>query len=175
MVCHYSLLILEIKLGRSMGDIYSISCTDITGSEISLEQYRGKVLLIVNVASKCGFTPQYAKLEQLYQKYKDQGLVVLAFPCNQFARQEPGDNAQICSLSESYKVSFPMFSKTEVFGDKACELYKYLRSNIVQKTFLPLIPLNFSKFVVDRQGVVQKRFLPWSSYSKLAQYIQSCL
>ena len=155
--------------------IYDFKCQDISGTQVDFSEYRGKVIMLVNVASKCGFTPQYAKLEQLYQKYKSSGLVILGFPCNQFARQEPGDAAQICKLTDSYQVSFPMFAKTEVIGDKACSLYKYLRSRLQQHTILPLIPWNFTKIIVDREGIVRRRFLPWSRFSNLEKYIESLL
>ena len=147
--------------------IYDLTCEDITGKKINLSDYRWQVMLIVNVASKCGFTPQYAKLEKLYQKHKDSGLVVLGFPCNQFARQEPGDAKQICKITDKYHVSFPMFAKTEVIGDEACPLYKYLRKNLLQKTVMPFVPWNFTKLLVGRDGKVLRRFLPWSRFSAI--------
>ena len=151
--------------------IYDFVCMNLAGEKINFSDYRGKVILIVNVASKCGFTPQYAKLEKLYQKHKDADLVVLGFPCNQFARQEPGDSKQICKLADKYNVSFPMFAKTEVVGDKACPLYKFLRTNLLQKTILPFIPWNFTKILVDRNGRVLRRFLPWSRFDDIERDI----
>jgi glutathione peroxidase len=141
-----------------MNKLYDYIVTDINGQELSLETYRDKILLIVNTASKCGFTPQYAGLEKLYQTYHDQGLVVLGFPCNQFANQEPGDPESIkqgCLLN--YGVTFPMNSKVDVNGKDAHPLFTYLKDTLPGKLG-KRIPWNFTKFLVDHEGVPYKRF-----------------
>jgi glutathione peroxidase len=133
----------------------------ITGQDADLAQYKGKVVLMVNVASKCGLTPQYEELEALYEKHKDRGLVVLGFPCNQFGKQEPGTDAQIAEFcSETYKVKFPMFSKVEVNGEGAAPLYKYLTALPTAPTPTGKISWNFEKFLVGRNGEVVARFAP---------------
>jgi glutathione peroxidase len=142
-----------------MSSIYDFSAKTIDGGTTQLDTYKGKVLLVVNVASKCGFTPQYKGLEALYKKYKDQGLEILGFPCDQFGHQEPGDEKEIkefCSLT--YDVSFPMFAKIKVNGDDAHPLYKYLKSE--EKGFLgsEFIKWNFTKFLIDKNGTVVKRY-----------------
>jgi len=139
--------------------IYDFSAKTIDGSEAKLDTFKGKALLVVNVASKCGFTPQYKGLETLYKKYKDKGFEVLGFPCDQFGHQEPGDEKEIkdfCSLT--YDVSFPMFAKIKVNGDDAHPLYKYLKSQ--EKGFLgtEFIKWNFTKFLIDKSGNVVKRY-----------------
>ena len=142
-----------------MSSVYDFSAKTIDGGTTQLDAYKGKVLLVVNVASKCGFTPQYKGLEALYKKYRDQGLEILGFPCDQFGHQEPGDENEIkqfCSLT--YDVSFPMFAKIKVNGDDAHPLYKYLKSE--EKGFLgsEFIKWNFTKFLIDRSGKVVKRY-----------------
>jgi glutathione peroxidase len=128
----------------------------IDGKEVALAQYQGKVVLVVNVASLCGFTPQYQGLEALYEKYKDKGLVVLGFPCNQFGAQEPGTEAEIVKFcSSKYNVTFPMFSKVDVNGPRACDLYKTLKSKASPPGD---IKWNFEKFLINRQGEVVARF-----------------
>jgi glutathione peroxidase len=142
----------------SMG-IYEIAAKTIDGSEQKLDAYKGKVLLVVNVASKCGFTPQYKGLETLYKKYKDKGLVILGFPCDQFGHQEPGDENEIknfCSLN--YEVSFPLYAKVEVNGDNAHPLYKLLKSEQPGILGSEGIKWNFTKFLVDKSGKVVKRY-----------------
>ena len=132
---------------------------DIDGKEVDLGQYYGKVVLIVNTASKCGYTPQYSKLNELYEKYGSQGFVVLGFPCNDFGGQEPGtekDIKQFCS--EKFAVTFPMFSKVKVKGDDACELYKYLTSKETDPKFAGPISWNFNKFLLDRKGQIIGRY-----------------
>ncbi len=137
--------------------IYDIPLKDIDGKDTSLKPYQGKVLLIVNVASKCGFTPQYKALEALYLKYKDQGLVVLGFPCNQFAHQEPGTDAEIKEFCTSkYDVTFPMFDKLEVNGNNRHPLYVLLAGK--ESPFPGNIGWNFTKFLVGRDGKILKRF-----------------
>jgi len=132
-----------------MSGIYQFSATNIKGEEVSLEAYQGKVLLIVNTASKCGFTPQFKGLEKVYQDYADKGVEILGFPCNQFLKQDPGSDSEIgefCSLN--YGVSFPMFSKIEVNGDNTHPLYKYLKSEAKGLMGSEKIKWNFTKFLV---------------------------
>ena len=143
----------------SMTTVYDFDANTIDGAAQKLESYKGKTLLIVNVASKCGFTPQYKGLEALWRKYKDKGLVILGFPCDQFGHQEPGDENEIknfCSLS--YDVSFPMFAKIKVNGDDAHPLYKYLKSEEKGILGTTAIKWNFTKFLVDKSGAVLKRY-----------------
>ena len=142
-------------------DIYSVEVTTIDGVVQSMDSYRGKVLLVVNVASRCGFTSQYAGLQALYDAYRGKGLVVLGFPCDQFGHQEPGDEEEIknfCSLT--YNVTFPMFSKIEVNGSNAHPLYRYLKSAKKGLLGTEAIKWNFTKFLVDRDGTVLKRYAP---------------
>jgi glutathione peroxidase len=144
-----------------MTSIYDFSAKNIDGQEESLAEYKGKALLVVNVASKCGFTPQYTGLEALYEKFKDHGLVVLGFPCDQFGHQEPGDEAEIknfCSLT--YDVQFPMFAKIDVNGANTHPLYKYLKSEAKGLLGSESIKWNFTKFLVDKNGKVLKRYAP---------------
>lgn len=159
-----------------MSNIYDIPLTTIDGQQTTLEPYRGKVLLIVNVASKCGFTPQYAGLEELYRKYKDRGLVVLGFPCNQFMGQEPGDSAAIqsfCSLK--YNVSFPMFAKVNVNGRDAHPLYRHLKDAARGFLWSRAVKWNFTKFLVARDGTVVRRFATATKPHKLAAHIEKLL
>jgi glutathione peroxidase len=133
----------------------------ITGDAVDLAQYKGKVVLMVNVASECGLTPQYAGLQKLYDAKKDQGLVVLGFPCNQFGGQEPGSNQEIAQFcSTNYKVSFPLFSKIDVNGSDAAPLYKYLTSIDTQPQGKGRIRWNFEKFLIGRSGQIVARFAP---------------
>jgi len=139
------------------GSIYDIPVKDIDGKDTSLSAYKGKVLLVVNVASKCGYTPQYAALESIYEKYKDKGLVVLGFPCNQFGHQEPGTDAEIKEFCTSkYNVTFPMFDKLEVNGANRHPLYVALAGK--DSPFPGNIRWNFTKFLVSRDGKIIKRF-----------------
>ncbi len=159
--------------------IYDFSALTVDGREVLLAQYTGKVLLIVNTASKCGFTPQYAALETLYRQYKDRGMAVLGFPCNQFGAQEPGTEAEIAQFCElNYGVSFPIFAKIEVNGPNAHPLYKYLKSQ--QPGLFGLIGLggikwNFTKFLVDRSGKVIRRYAPATPPTKLVPAIEKLL
>jgi len=133
----------------------------ITGQEVDLSQYKGTVVLIVNVASECGLTPQYEQLEAIYEKYGDKGLVVLGFPCNQFGQQEPGTEAEIAKFcSSNYKIKFPLFAKIEVNGNEAAPLYKYLTALDTRPQGKGKISWNFEKFVVGRSGDVVARFAP---------------
>lgn len=139
--------------------IYDFKVTTIDGKETTLAPYKGKVMLIVNVASKCGFTPQYEGLEALYEKYKDKGLVVLGFPCNQFGSQEPGTEKEIQNFCRvNFGVTFPMFSKINVNGDNTHPLYVYLKSEQPGILGTEMIKWNFTKFLVDRNGKVLKRY-----------------
>lgn len=144
-----------------MATIYDFSAKNIDGDEQKLSAYRGKTLLIVNVASKCGFTPQYEGLEALYRDFKPKGLVVLGFPCDQFGHQEPGDENEIknfCSLN--YEVTFPLFAKIDVNGPNAHPLYKYLKHEAKGLLGSEAIKWNFTKFLVDSAGSVRKRYAP---------------
>lgn len=159
-----------------MTTAYDFSATDIDGQARSLDEYRGKALLIVNVASKCGFTPQYEGLEKLWRQYRDSGLVVLGFPCDQFGHQEPGDEAEIknfCSLS--YDVTFPMFAKVDVNGDAAHPLWQWLKQE--KKGFLGTsgIKWNFTKLLVGRDGQVIERYAPTDKPESLAKDIEAAL
>lgn len=147
----------------------SFSMKSITGEEVPLSQYQGNVLLLVNVASECGLTPQYQGLQALYETYAEQGLVVLGFPCNQFGGQEPGTDQEIAQFcSANYDVKFPMFSKIEVNGEGAAPLYKYLTALDVQPKGPGEVSWNFEKFVIDRKGNVVARFDPRTAPSDSA-------
>lgn len=154
---------------------YSFTAKNLQGKDVSMEAYKGKYVLVVNTASKCGLTPQFEGLETLYKKYKDKGLVILGFPCNQFANQEPGDEKSIsegCLLN--YGVTFPMFSKIDVNGDDAHPLYKYLRSEL--KGFLTSkVKWNFTKFLIDPNGKPLKRFSPVTKPEKIEAYLQKIM
>jgi glutathione peroxidase len=144
-----------------MSSVHDFKAKAIDGTERSLAQYRGKVLLIVNVASECGFTPQYAGLEALYRKYHDRGFEVLGFPCNQFGAQEPGDEMQIRAFCESrYSVSFPLFAKIDVNGPGAHPLFAYLKSAEPGMLGTEGIKWNFTKFLIGRDGRPIKRYAP---------------
>ncbi len=141
--------------------IYDFKVKDIQGKDVSLEQYAGKVLLIVNVASQCGFTPQYGGLESLYKKFKDKGFVVLGFPCNQFGSQEPGSETEIKSFCEtSFGVTFPLFAKIDVNGKNTHPLYEFLKKEEKGLLGTEMIKWNFTKFLVDASGNVVERFAP---------------
>ncbi len=159
-----------------MRGVFEFSAIDINGHEQPLADWAGSVLLIVNVASHCGFTPQYGGLETLWQQYRDRGLVVLGFPCDQFGHQEPGDEAEIrsfCSLN--YAVSFPMFSKVHVNGEDAHPLWKQLKHDKPGVLGTEGIKWNFTKFLVGRNGQVIKRFGPRHIPSLLAGEIEEAL
>ena len=156
--------------------IYDFEAQSLDGGPAPLSNYRGQVLLIVNTASKCGFTPQYEGLEALYRTYKDRGFAVLGFPCNQFGAQEPGDAAEIanfCSLT--YAVDFPMFAKIEVNGPKAHPLYEYLKREKPGLLGSKAIKWNFTKFLIDRNGEVVGRFAPAAKPQDLAAAIEARL
>ena len=140
--------------------IYDFTLPSIDGKPMPLANFKGKVILVVNVASRCGFTPQYTALESVYEKYKDQGFVILGFPANNFGGQEPGTNAEIKTFcSAKYSVTFPLYGKVSVKGDDQTPLYKYLTTN-ANPTFAGDIKWNFTKFLVDRNGNVVQRFEP---------------
>ena len=142
-----------------MASVYDYMAKSLDGREVPLSDYKGKVLLIVNTASKCGFTPQYAGLEELYKAYQDKGLAVLGFPCNQFGAQEPGTSAEIGTFCQkNYGVTFPMFEKIEVNGNNAHPLWTYLKSEKPGLLGTKAIKWNFTKFLVDRAGQVVSRF-----------------
>ena len=160
---------------KDMATIYDFKALNNKGAEVDFSQYQGQVLLIVNTASKCGFTPQYDGLEALYQKYKDQGLTVIGFPCDQFAHQEPGSDAEIAEFCRlNHGVTFPLMSKIEVNGDNAHPIYKYLKS-VAKGTFGSAIKWNFTKFLISRDGKTVKRYAPTVTPEKMEKDIQEML
>lgn len=180
-------------------NVYDFNAVTLDGCEIALEGYQGKVLLIVNTASRCGFTHQYEELETIYKKYKDDGLIILGFPCNQFNNQEPGTAEEIRDFcTTTYGVTFPMFAKTDVKGETAHPLFKYLTGEQIFKGFNLSHPLgekldeilsaenpdyamsneiqwNFTKFAVDRDGNCVRRFEPTTDMSEVEEYIKTLL
>jgi glutathione peroxidase len=164
--------ITQVPMERLSMTVYDFSATLNDGTQKNLSAYKGKILLIVNTASQCGFTPQYKGLQELYAKYHDRGLEVLGFPCDQFGHQEPGNDNEIKSFCEvNYGVNFPLFSKIEVNGDDAHPLYKFLKN---EKGGLlgDAIKWNFTKFLVDKQGTVVERFAPQTTPEKIAADIE---
>jgi glutathione peroxidase len=159
-----------------MSNVYDFTANSLDGKPVSLRDYAGKVLLIVNTASKCGFTPQYEGLEAMYQKYRDHGLAVLGFPCNQFGAQEPGSAEEIGSFCQKhYGVSFPLFEKIDVNGDAAHPLYRWLKSSAKGLLGSEAIKWNFTKFLVDRQGNVVDRFAPTTKPEDLKSNVEALL
>jgi glutathione peroxidase len=159
-----------------MTGVYDFSANTLDGKPVSLRDYAGKVLLVVNTASQCGFTPQYQGLEALYQQYRDRGLAVLGFPCNQFGAQEPGTAEEIGSFCQkNYGVSFPLFEKIDVNGDAAHPLYRWLKSNAKGVLGTEGIKWNFTKFLIDRQGRVVDRFAPNTRPEDLKPTIEALL
>ena len=159
-----------------MDNAFEFTATGIDGQPQSLSQYEGKVLLIVNVASQCGFTPQYAGLEKLWRDYRDRGLVVLGFPCDQFGHQEPGDEAEIRNFcSVNYGVDFPLFAKIDVNGADAHPLWRWLKSEKSGILGTEAIKWNFTKFLVGRDGAVLKRYAPGDTPESLAADIEAAL
>jgi glutathione peroxidase len=159
-----------------LNSIYEATVQDRGGLSVPMESFRGKVLLIVNVASHCGFTPQYADLQKLYEQFKDRGFEILGFPCNQFGFQEPGSDAQIgefCSLN--YGVTFPVLAKIQVNGSEAIPLYQYLKKESPGLLGTEAIKWNFTKFLVNRDGKVMERFAPNASPESLAPKIEALL
>lgn len=156
--------------------ITDFTVTSINGTPTPLSQYKGKVLLIVNVASRCGLTYQYEGLEKLYKKYKDKGFEVLGFPCNQFARQEPGSESEIQSFCKTnYDVTFPLFKKIDVNGPKADPLYQFLKNEKKAFLFVSAITWNFTKFLIDRNGNVVERISPKVKPETLESRIEALL
>ena len=156
-------------------DFYQFTAKSLSGKDIKMDAYKGKTILVVNTASKCGLTPQFEGLEKLNQKYKDKGLVILGFPCNQFLNQEPGDEKSIsegCLLN--YGVTFPMFSKIDVNGKNAHPIYKYLKGEL-SGLFGSKIKWNFTKFLIDSNGNPIKRFSPTTVPEKIDQYLINIL
>ena len=159
-----------------MTDITAIPVTASDGSATDLSDHAGKVMLIVNVASKCGFTPQYEGLEALQKRYASQGFTVLGFPCNQFGAQEPGDAAEIASFcSLTYGVDFPLYGKIDVNGDEAAPLYQYLKDEAPGLLGSKAIKWNFTKFLVNRRGKVVKRYAPQTKPEDLTRDIEALL
>jgi glutathione peroxidase len=154
---------------------YSFKAITLQGKEISMDSFRGKTVLIVNTASKCGLTPQFEGLEKLYQKYAEKDFVILGFPCNQFANQEPGNEKSIsegCVIN--YGVTFPMFAKIDVNGENAHAIYKYLKKEL-RGLFGSRIKWNFTKFLIDRSGKPIKRFSPLTKPEKIDKYLNKLL
>jgi len=159
-----------------MTSLYEFTARELGGEPVSLERYRDKVLLIVNTASECGFTPQYAGLQRLHDRYAARGFEVLGFPCNQFGKQEPGDAAQIGSFCEKqYGVAFPIFEKIDVKGPNAHPLYRYLTRQAPGVLGTRWIKWNFTKFLVDRSGRVVKRYAPATKPEELEGDIEALL
>ena len=156
-------------------EFYNFEANLISGKKISLEDFKGKTVIVVNTASKCGLTPQFEGLEKIYNKYKDKGLVVLGFPCNQFAGQDPGSADEIQEFCQvNYGVSFPMFEKIDVNGKNTHPIFKYLKSNL--KGFIVNdIKWNFTKFVIDKDGYPRKRFAPTDKPEDMEAYIEKIL
>jgi glutathione peroxidase len=158
-----------------MTSVYDFAATDISGVEQALADYRGRVLLIVNTASQCGFTPQYGPLQELYDTYSGRGLVILGFPCDQFGHQEPGDEGEISEFCESqFGVTFPMFSKIDVNGKNAHPLYKWLKSE-KSGVLGGAIKWNFTKFLVDADGNVVQRYGSTTTPDSIAADIEKLL
>ncbi|KPB06588.1 glutathione peroxidase [Bacillus sp. CHD6a] len=161
---------------NALATIYDFTAPDIRGNEVLLSEYKDYVLLIVNTASKCGFTPQFEELEELYKEYKDKKFMVLGFPCNQFGNQEPGKEEEISEFCQlNYGVSFPMFSKVDVNGDDAHPLFDYLKENAKGLLGSKAVKWNFTKFLVDRDGNVVERFASATSPSKMKNDIEKLL
>ena len=159
-----------------MPSIYDFQAQSITGEDVPLSRHRGQVMLIVNTASACGFTPQFAGLEKLHKTYGERGLVVLGFPCNQFGSQDPGSNEQIAGFCQlNYGVSFPMMAKIEVNGSGAHPLYQWLTAEAPGLLGSKAIKWNFTKFLIGRDGRVLKRYAPQDAPEKLAGDIEKAL
>ncbi len=159
-----------------MTTIYDFSAEKLEGGEQSLADYSGKVVLIVNTASKCGFTPQFEGLEKVFEKYKEQGFIVLGFPCNQFAHQDPGSNSEIGEFCQrNYGVNFPMFAKIDVNGSDAHPLYKYLTKEAKGLLGSEAVKWNFTKFLVGRDGNVLDRYAPTTKPEDISKDIEKAL
>lgn len=156
--------------------VYDFSCKTPGGEDRPLAQYKGKVLLVVNTASKCGFTPQFAGLEEMYAQYKDKGLEILGFPCNQFGKQDPGSNDEIMEFCQlNYGVSFPMFGKIDVNGSDADPLFQHLKKEAPGALGTQGIKWNFTKFLIDADGNVVRRYAPKDKPSAIAKDIEQLL
>ncbi|SHH26955.1 glutathione peroxidase [Massilia sp. CF038] len=159
-----------------MTSAFDFKANDITGAPVDLAQYKGKVVLVVNTASKCGFTPQYKGLEQVYQQFKDQGAVVLGFPCNQFAGQEPEGEAEIGAFCEkNFGVTFPLFSKVDVNGSGAHPLFQHLKKEKPGLMGIEMIKWNFTKFLIKKDGSVYKRYAPSTTPAEMVGDIEKLL
>jgi glutathione peroxidase len=159
-----------------MSNIYDFEVTTINGKASKLNKYKGKVLLVVNTASKCGLTPQFKGLESLYKKYKDKGLEIIGFPCNQFGQQDPGTNDEIQEFCQmNYGVSFPMYAKIDVNGNNTHPLYQHLKDEAPGLLGSKKIKWNFTKFLVNKNGDVIKRFAPTVTPEKLESEIKAAL
>ncbi|MGV8962925.1 MAG: glutathione peroxidase [Candidatus Saccharimonadaceae bacterium] len=159
-----------------MKTIYDFEAIKLNGTTMSMKDYQGKTIVVVNTASKCGLTPQYEGLEKLYQKYKEQGLVILGFPCNQFGLQEPGSSDDIKEFCHvNYGVSFPMFEKIDVNGKNAHPIFKYLKSVLSGGIFGNKIKWNFTKFLINSKGIPVKRFAPTTKPEKIEETILELL
>ncbi len=157
-------------------NIFDYTATGLSGAPVDLAQYKGKVLLIVNTASACGFTPQYKGLEQVYQQFRDQGVVVLGFPCNQFGHQEPGTESEIGAFCEkNYGVTFPLFAKVDVNGEAAHPLFRQLKKDAPGLLGTEAIKWNFTKFLVGKDGKVVKRYAPATKPEELTGDIKKLL
>ncbi len=175
---YFFLLLLSLTLysKESNVSIYDFNVTTIEGERVSMSKYKGKTLLIVNVASKCGFTPQYEGLEKLYEEFKDEEFMILGFPCNQFSEQESGTNKEIKFFCHStYDVKFDMFAKVEVNGDNASPLYNYLKAEATGFLWTESIKWNFTKFLVDSSGKVITRYGSSTKPSAIKEDIQQLL
>jgi glutathione peroxidase len=158
------------------GELFRVPLVGLDGEATTLEPFRGKVLLIVNVASACGFTPQYEGLEMLFRKHRERGFAVLGFPCNQFGRQEPGSSSEIlCFTNERYSVTFPLFAKIDVNGPDTHRLYRLLKRRAKGLLGTESIKWNFTKFLVDRQGDVVSRFAPGTAPAALEKHVEPLL
>ena len=165
-----------IHAGENMKHFYDFTAKDIRGKEISMSIYKDKVLLVVNVASKCGYTPQYEGLEKIYRKYHAQGFEILGFPCNQFKGQEPGTEKEIHNFCKvNYGVTFPLFSKIDVNGDHTHPLYTYLKKEAPGFLGTQSIKWNFTKFLIDRNGKVIKRYGSSTKPAELSDDIEALL
>jgi glutathione peroxidase len=156
-------------------EFYQFSAKSLLGTEIKMEAYKGRTILVVNTASKCGLTPQFEGLENLYKKYQDKGLVILGFPCNQFLNQEPGDEKTISQgCVVDYGITFPMFSKVDVNGEKAHPMFQYLK-NKLPGLFGGVVKWNFTKFVIDGNGQPIKRFSPFNKPEEIDKFLEKML
>jgi glutathione peroxidase len=159
-----------------MDNVFAFNVTDINGQNVALESFRGNILLIVNTASRCGFTPQYEGLENLQQKFKAKGFSVLGFPCNQFGQQEPGNSGEIAEFCDlNYHISFPLFEKIEVNGPQSHPLYQFLKTQAPGLLGSQAIKWNFTKFLIGRNGKVIKRYSPFTTPASISTEIEKLL